>query len=59
MPKDNHSLMQHYLDGIKNNFYTFYFVKENNSKKISKELLFKSHNFLKIKQLMILNFHNI
>ena len=28
MPKDNHSLMQHYLDGIKNNFYTFYFIKK-------------------------------
>ena len=24
MPKDNHSLMQLYLDGQKNNFYTFY-----------------------------------
>ena len=23
MPKDNHSLMQLYLDGPKNNFYTF------------------------------------
>ena len=24
MPKDNHSVMQLYLDGFKNNFYTFY-----------------------------------
>ena len=24
MPKDNHSLMQYYLDGNKNNFYTFF-----------------------------------
>ena len=56
MPKDNHSLMQHYLDGIKNNFYTFYFVKENNSKKISKELLFKSHNFLKNKTINDIKF---
>ena len=48
--------MQHYLDGIKNNFYTFYFVKENNSKKISKELLFKSHNFLKNKTINDIKF---
>ena len=33
MPKDNHSLMQLYLDGNKNNFYTFFFVKENFKKK--------------------------
>ena len=28
MPKDNHSVMQLYLDGIQNNFFTFFFVKE-------------------------------
>ena len=39
MPKDNHSLMQLYLDGAKNNFYTFFYVKENYSKKI------KNRNF--------------
>ena len=26
MPKDNHSLMQLYLDGPKNNFFTFFYV---------------------------------
>ena len=26
MPQDNHSLMQFYLDGKKNNFYTFFFT---------------------------------
>ena len=25
MPKDNHSLMQYYLDGQRNNFFTFFF----------------------------------
>ena len=35
MPKDNHSVMQLYLDGFKNNFYTFFFVNENNSTKIN------------------------
>ena len=28
MPRDNHSVMQLYLDGFKNNFYTFFYVKE-------------------------------
>ena len=31
MPKDNHSLMQFYLDGPKKNFYTFFSVYEKNS----------------------------
>jgi glucose-6-phosphate isomerase len=35
MPKDNHSLLQLYLDGPKNNFYTFFSVKENNSQKFN------------------------
>ena len=40
MPKDNHSLMQLYLDGPKNNFFTFFFVKDKNSDKfINSELL--------------------
>ena len=51
MPKDNHSLMQYYLDGRKNNFYTFFFTKENFSKKIKNEMLFSSHNYLRNKSL--------
>ena len=34
MPKDNHSVMQLYLDGFKNNFYTFFYSHENNSLKL-------------------------
>ena len=34
LPKDNHSLMQLYLDGPKNNFFTFFHVKEKNSNNI-------------------------
>jgi glucose-6-phosphate isomerase len=34
MPKDNHSVMQLYLDGFKNNFFTFFYVNEKNSKKL-------------------------
>ena len=51
MPKDNHSLMQLYLDGFKNNFYTFFYVKENFSKKIINKKLIKSHFYLKDKTL--------
>ena len=29
MPKDNHSVMQLYLDGFQNNFFTFFYVDEN------------------------------
>ena len=39
MPKDNHSVMQYYLDGPKNYFFTFFFVKEKNSIKINSENL--------------------
>ena len=51
MPKDNHSLMQLYLDGFKNNFYTFFYVKENNSNKINNNLIISSHNYLKNKNI--------
>ena len=51
MPRDNHSLMQFYLDGKKNNFFTFFFVNENSSKKINNNKLLKSHLYLKDKNL--------
>ena len=51
MPKDNHSLMQYYLDGAKNNFFTFFFMKEKNSKKIIDNKLLKTHLYLKNKSL--------
>ena len=28
LPKDNHSVMQHYLDGVKNNFYTLFLLSQ-------------------------------
>jgi glucose-6-phosphate isomerase len=44
MPSDNHSLMQYYLDGPKNHFFTFFFTKEK-SIKIGKKLKHKiPHN---------------
>ena len=46
MPKDNHSLMQLYLDGQKNNFYTFFSSVDKISPKIKKETISKSKSFL-------------
>ncbi len=51
MPKDNHSLMQLYLDGFKNNFFTFFYVHETKSDKISNKKILSSQNFLKNKSL--------
>ena len=49
MPKDNHSVMQLYLDGFKNNFFTFFFVDDIKSSKVNNNSLLVSHNFLKNK----------
>ena len=51
MPQDNHSLMQFYLDGNKNNFYTFFFVKDDVSERIKNKELLKSHDYLKNRSL--------
>ncbi len=51
MPKDNHSVMQLYLDGPKNNFFTFFYVKDKNSTKINKGKILSSHSYLKNKNL--------
>ena len=45
MPKDNHSVMQLYLDGVKNNFYTFFSIKGNSSLKIN--TILNNDKFLK------------
>ena len=50
MPKDNHSVMQHYLDGKKNNFYTFFLCKNSSVDKIkivNSKLLHKTHDYLR------------
>ncbi len=51
MPKDNHSMMQYYLDGVKNNFFTLFFVKEKNSIKIKENQILETHSYLKNKSL--------
>ena len=47
MPKDNHSLMQLYLDGPKKSFYTFFDVLDNDNIKIDNNKILNSHKFLK------------
>ena len=49
MPKDNHSLMQLYLDGPKNNFFTFFYTKAKSHLKINHNKILKSHNYLRNK----------
>ena len=51
MPKDNHSVMQLYLDGFNNNFFTFFYVKENNSSKINNSKILEEQKFLKNKNI--------
>ena len=51
LPKDNHSLMQLYLDGNKNNFFTIFDVVNHNSPKINNINLLSSYNFLKNKSI--------
>ena len=48
MPKDNHSVMQLYLDGFQNNFFTFFYVHEKRSEKLKNKLLF-TNKYLKNK----------
>ena len=47
MPRDNHSVMQLYLDGFKNNFFTFFYVKEKNSDRLNDNKILSFKNYLK------------
>ena len=49
MPRDNHSVMQLYLDGFNNNFFTFFYVNDQKSPKIKNNLILNSQSFLKNK----------
>ena len=56
LPKDNHSLMQLYLDGNKNNFFTIFDVIDQKGPKIKNKNLLSGYNFLKnksVKSVMI------
>ena len=51
MPKDNHSVMQFYLEGPKNNFFTFFYVSDNKNQKINNKSILSSHKFIKDKKI--------
>ncbi len=51
MPKDNHSVLQLYLDGFKKNFFTFFYVKEKSFSKINNNQVLNEMNFLKNKSI--------
>jgi glucose-6-phosphate isomerase len=51
MPKDNHSLLQLYLDGPKNNFFTFFSVEEKNNIKIRENFKFSNIDYIKNKSI--------
>ena len=59
MPKDNHSLMQLYLDGQKNNFYTFFFSDNTFSPKINSKMIDNYQKYLKNKSLNDILFSQI
>jgi glucose-6-phosphate isomerase len=50
MPKDNHSLMQLYLDGPQKNFFTFFGVTEKKSNKIINSTILETFSFIKNKK---------
>ena len=56
MPKDNHSVMQLYLDGFQNNFFTFFYTHEKKSEKINNNYILSSQNYLKNKDLSKITF---
>ena len=47
MPKDNHSMMQLYLDGFENNFFTFFYVNEKKYQKVNNIFTSSSLNYFK------------
>jgi len=51
MPRDNHSVMQLYLDGPKNNFFTFFHVREKKSNQINNSTILSSSSYLRNKNL--------
>ena len=51
MPKDNHSVMQLYLDGFQNNFFTFFYVNEKKTIKIKDKDVLSEYEFIKKKDI--------
>ncbi len=60
MPKDNHSLMQYFLDGPKKNFYTFFSINEKKSPILNnKNLLLNQKKLYNKKIIQIINAQKI
>ena len=51
MPKDNHSLLQLYLDGPKNNFFSFFFSRDRNQFKFNNAFIIDGLEYLKKRSL--------
>ena len=51
MPKNNHSLMQFFLDGPKKSFFTFFYANEKKSLKINNNKILSDFDFIKNKNL--------
>ena len=51
LPKDNHSVMQLYLDGFKNNFFTFFYTHESKSLKLKNSKILSTQKSLKNRSL--------
>jgi len=49
MPRDNHSLMQLYLDGFENNFFTFFYVDDYKSDRLKNNNILPPLEYLKNK----------
>jgi len=59
MPRDNHSMLQFYLDGFDKSFFTFLNSEETSRIKISNKYLSKNQNFLSSKSVKeIIDFQN-
>ena len=56
MPKDNNRVMQLYLDGPKNNFFSFFYINENKSDKIENNKILSSYSYLRNKDLAKITF---
>ena len=51
MPRDNHSVMQYYLEGSQKNLFTFFYVHDDKAEKIKNQNILSSYNFLKNKKI--------
>ena len=51
MPKDNHSVMQYYLEGSQKNLFTFFYVHDDKVDKMKNQDILSSFNFLKNKKI--------